>query len=413
MHKILCLLIAAWCSAAIAGDPRDSVLRFKSGHNVGSAVAVDLESVEPGQIGWALTAKHVLFSRTAPVVLHSFDWSESGEALRYHAWPAKVSHVSEDNDLALLAVFPCESDGVWRPAKLAPLDYRYSVADPLLSCGCPGGRDPDHFRCSPVAHRATLSVDRDNVLGRSGGPLFDGKGRIVGIASTRTVGQWTTETVNVLGRDEKPVTLPASSDFVPVDRIWSLWKEPTSFKDEAAADLVTLVGRIVEKDGRFELVVPDVGRYDLAAAVKDEKEIDQADLRAMAIHASVSVEGVYREGGTIVPRSLSLALEPFEKQMVDEANRYRAKHGLRPLVADFGLMATARRHSQNMASRRSMYHGGTSGWSGENVAWNQRDPVSVTLTWYNSPGHRANMLSSRFTKIGVGGVNRFWCQQFK
>ena len=413
MHTILCFAIVAWCSIALGDGPRDASLRFKSGQNVGSAVAVDLEAVEPGSVGWALTAKHVLAGRDVPVVLHSFDWSEDGEPLRYHAWPAKVTHVSDQDDLCLLAVFPCESDGVWRPAKLAPASYRYNVADPLASFGCAFGRDPDRLECLPVAHRSTVSVDKDNRLGRSGGPLFDSKGRIVGIASTRTVGQWTTETVNVVGRDERPLTLPASSDFVPIDRIWSLWKEPTSFKDEAAADLVTLIGRIVEKDGRFELVVPNVGRYDLDAALKDEDAIDHADLRAMAVNPSVSVQGVYREGGTIVPRSLSVALEPFEQQMIDEANRYRAKHGLRALVADMGLMATARRHSQAMASRRSMYHGGTSGWSGENVAWNQRDPVAVTLTWYNSPGHRANMLSSRFTKIGVGGVNRFWCQQFK
>lgn len=161
---------------------------------------------------------------------------------------------------------------------------------------------------------------------------------------------------------------------------------------------VTLEGKVVKADSGFELHVPDVGKYNLEGNGLVESD------------ESVHVTGEYKAGGTLVN---VVVLKDFEQAMVNEANEYRKRFGLRPLVPDAGLMRSARQHSTNMASRRSMYHGGTSGWSGENVAWNQADAKDVTRAWYNSPGHRANMLNSRFTKIGVGGVNRYWTQQFK
>jgi len=44
-------------------------------------------------------------------------------------------------------------------------------------------------------------------------------------------------------------------------------------------------------------------------------------------------------------------------------------------------------------------------WLGENVAYcyGYSDPAAqLTTQWWNSPDHRANMLGSNFTEIGVG-----------
>ena len=56
---------------------------------------------------------------------------------------------------------------------------------------------------------------------------------------------------------------------------------------------------------------------------------------------------------------------------------------------------------------------------GENIAAGQRTPKEVVTDWMNSPGHRANILSPDFTKIGVGLVYNsnsvygyFWTQIF-
>lgn len=111
-----------------------------------------------------------------------------------------------------------------------------------------------------------------------------------------------------------------------------------------------------------------------------------------------------------------LVLAQIEQDMITECNAYRASKGLAPLVADGSLMVTAREQSRIMATRGSMRHGFTRGWSAENIAWNQANPKEVTRTWINSPGHRRNMLG-RFTRIGVGAMTAgrgiYWTQQFR
>jgi uncharacterized protein YkwD len=52
--------------------------------------------------------------------------------------------------------------------------------------------------------------------------------------------------------------------------------------------------------------------------------------------------------------------------------------------------------------------------AGENIAKGQRTPQEVMNAWMNSSGHRANILSSSFTQIGVGYDSRAntWVQMF-
>lgn len=55
---------------------------------------------------------------------------------------------------------------------------------------------------------------------------------------------------------------------------------------------------------------------------------------------------------------------------------------------------------------------------GENIAAGQTTPAEVVETWMNSDGHRANILSESFTKMGVGyyesssGYRYYWVQLF-
>ena len=52
--------------------------------------------------------------------------------------------------------------------------------------------------------------------------------------------------------------------------------------------------------------------------------------------------------------------------------------------------------------------------AGENIAKGYKTPDAVVKGWMNSPGHRANILSSSFTHIGVGYVENgnYWTQMF-
>jgi len=55
--------------------------------------------------------------------------------------------------------------------------------------------------------------------------------------------------------------------------------------------------------------------------------------------------------------------------------------------------------------------------AGENIAKGQRTPADVMNGWMNSPGHKANILNSSYTEIGVGYVTdsngtTYWVQHF-
>lgn len=54
--------------------------------------------------------------------------------------------------------------------------------------------------------------------------------------------------------------------------------------------------------------------------------------------------------------------------------------------------------------------------AGENIAYGQKTPEQVVSTWMRSPGHKRNILSSRFKKIGIGIADKngryYWTQIF-
>lgn len=55
--------------------------------------------------------------------------------------------------------------------------------------------------------------------------------------------------------------------------------------------------------------------------------------------------------------------------------------------------------------------------SGENIAYGQKSPAEVMKAWMNSSGHRANILGSSFTNIGIGcyiapNGTIYWSQLF-
>ena len=55
-------------------------------------------------------------------------------------------------------------------------------------------------------------------------------------------------------------------------------------------------------------------------------------------------------------------------------------------------------------------------WKGENIAMGQKTCKAVSKAWYNSKGHRENMLRKQFTKVGIAcyeynGVT-YWAQMF-
>lgn len=105
-----------------------------------------------------------------------------------------------------------------------------------------------------------------------------------------------------------------------------------------------------------------------------------------------------------------------EANLLAKTNAARVRSGLAPLELDPQIQKTCRQHCTWMAAAHSMTHGRYP--VAENIAMGQRWSDDVIRTWLNSPGHRANMLNSRYTRVGVAGYisangTKFWCQQFR
>src|SRR5215831_12543445 len=108
-------------------------------------------------------------------------------------------------------------------------------------------------------------------------------------------------------------------------------------------------------------------------------------------------------------------LTEVEQQMLEKTNAQRARYGLPPLRAVRRLIQTARSHAAWMTNNRTLQH--TNQAVGENIAMGQHTTDEAVHDWMNSPGHRANILSSSYTQTGVAAYRTpdgtiYWCQQF-
>ena len=127
--------------------------------------------------------------------------------------------------------------------------------------------------------------------------------------------------------------------------------------------------------------------------------------------------------------SNSSSVSQFEQKVIELTNAERAKAGLAALQWDTKLMQSARLKSDDMAKNNYFDHTSPTYGSpfdqmkslgisyksaGENIAQGQRTPEEVVQAWMDSPGHRANIMNSSYTHIGVGysANGNYWTQQF-
>lgn len=120
----------------------------------------------------------------------------------------------------------------------------------------------------------------------------------------------------------------------------------------------------------------------------------------------------------------------FESEVVNLVNKVRIENGLNALTYDWQLARVARFKSQDMRDLGYFSHtsptygspfemmkslGISYRTAGENIAKGYPTPEAVVNAWMNSPGHRANILNSSYTHIGVGYVKdgNYWTQVFK
>lgn len=120
----------------------------------------------------------------------------------------------------------------------------------------------------------------------------------------------------------------------------------------------------------------------------------------------------------------------YVTQILNLVNEERAKSGLSPLTLDTAASKAAQTRAQEITSRFSHTRPGGKDFAtalteagvafrsaGENIASGQTTPVQVMNSWMNSSGHRANILSKNYTKIGIAHYKDasgtdYWVQLF-
>ncbi|MCX5214436.1 sigma-70 family RNA polymerase sigma factor [Kitasatospora sp. NBC_00240] len=126
-----------------------------------------------------------------------------------------------------------------------------------------------------------------------------------------------------------------------------------------------------------------------------------------------------------------VALDPFERQLVDLLNSERTKQGCAPLRVDPRLSQAAQQHSDDMAARGYFGHTDPDGvtapqrivaagyhWTtyAENIGFGRDDATVVVGELMNTPDHRAHILNCAFKDIGVGAHfgpgGPWWTQDF-
>ena len=119
----------------------------------------------------------------------------------------------------------------------------------------------------------------------------------------------------------------------------------------------------------------------------------------------------------------------YASQVAVLVNEVRAQYGLAALTVDTKVQRAAQVRAAETAQSFSHTRPDGSSFSaalteagvayrtsGENIAYGQSTPQAVVDAWMNSSGHRANILSSSFTSIGVGYTvvngTAYWAQLF-
>ena len=110
-----------------------------------------------------------------------------------------------------------------------------------------------------------------------------------------------------------------------------------------------------------------------------------------------------------------------------DVNKYRNAVKAGTVKRDANLEKIAKIRAEEMAKSGKFSHtrpNGKSGltlikgnlYKGENIAMGQKTTSAVSKAWYNSAGHRKNMLKKQYKKVGIAGYEYngviYWAQVF-
>lgn len=145
------------------------------------------------------------------------------------------------------------------------------------------------------------------------------------------------------------------------------------------------------------------------AAQSGTRRIAAALLTTLALVLTALVTGA----ATAAPAGATTVEDVFTHKL----NHERAARGIPRLTVRSSLVWVARAQAARMASQNRLYHNPNLTtdvknwrWVGENVGYGP-DALTVHVAFMQSPGHKANILDTDYTEVGIGAVtvgDRVW-----
>lgn len=193
------------------------------------------------------------------------------------------------------------------------------------------------------------------------------------------------------------------------------------------AVLITVMLFAVMGVTSFAATVHTVEKGDSLWKIAVRYQVGLSEIKAA--NPSIKNYNLIYPGQQINIPTVSSSVTDYEAEVVRLVNEIRKSNGLKPLTQDWQLSRVARYKSQDMKKLGYFSHtsptygspfdmmksfGISYRTAGENIAKGYATPKAVVEAWMNSTGHRANILNSTYTHIGVGYVSsgNYWTQMF-
>ena len=213
-------------------------------------------------------------------------------------------------------------------------------------------------------------------------------------------------------RDEAPAKVATLTTYIPEGR--RLSDTVFQFRSGDGTWANGLYPQRAQKDGAFlnangERVEYKAGDI-LFQTLQNGWFVAKADTRDLSDKASEET----------VPNPLRVPISELQTYIVHYSNIKRMSEGLPPLTVSPSLMSYSQQKSANMARQQNLSHRGVAPdpqtiSAAENIAWNQNTAKGVVQNWYDSPGHKVNLMNPAHLFIGTGvavGNGPYWTQQF-
>jgi uncharacterized protein YkwD len=143
----------------------------------------------------------------------------------------------------------------------------------------------------------------------------------------------------------------------------------------------------------------------LAALLTAALAVPAVSADASSTPAHLAARSVER-AAKVTPRS-----DAWETRVLKLTNARRKAHGVKPLKASPCADRLAEPWTRHLATRQVLKHQSLDpffdcpdvSYAGENIAYGYETPRALVSAWMHSEGHRANILSRHFHRIGVSG----------